>query len=181
MRCTGTLASVTYDMWRFTRREAGWEVGIMTNICREDRFRGIYNPTKYKLFFTKQMDRRLKDFGLSEGHVFFLMALDDENGRSLKEITDEVDVHKSLTTRMMKNLIENGFAVDTRESGKEYSVVLTDRGKEAKEAVKNALNEVMDILMGNLSEQDADDLYRILQKLQRAIDEAESGESVNGP
>lgn len=145
----------------------------MTDASDEERFKKIVNPTRYKLFFTKQIDRRISDLGLSEGHLYFILSLDGKQGISLRELTERVHVHKSLTTRMVRSLIENGFAMDAHESGKEYSVVLTKKGEYAKERSIQALKEVGELIMGGLSKDDLDNFLNIIEKIHRRMDDIE--------
>lgn len=135
-----------------------------------DSLQKVINPTKFKIFFTKKINERLENIGLTEGQVFFLIALDRSHGHSLKELTDEVGVHKSLTTRAVRSLIDNGFAVDMTESGKEYSLVLTEKGKKAKKDAAAAVREVMCDIFRDLDESDVDDLIRIMGKIHARIE-----------
>jgi DNA-binding MarR family transcriptional regulator len=134
------------------------------------------NPTRYKLFFTKHIDKRLNSIGLSEGHLYFILALDENKGMSLKEMTEKVQVHKSLTTRAVRNLIDNEFAKDLKESGKEYSLVLTEKGKHAKEKSIRALAEVTDMILGGLSKEELDELGSMVRKIQCRMDEVDRKE-----
>lgn len=137
-------------------------------------FKKFTNPTRYKLFFTRQIDDRIGDLGLSEGQIYFLFSLDREKGISLKELTEKVGVHKSLTTRMIKSLIENGFAVDKKESGKEYCVVLTDKGEKAKERCVDATKEIITTVMGSIPKDELESFFRILDKIHVKMEEMDS-------
>lgn len=131
------------------------------------------NPTRYKLFLMRQIGRRVADLGLSEGYLHFLLALDAENGISLRELTKKAGVHKSLTTRMVKGLIGNGFVVDTREGGKEYSVILTEKGLEAKRRYAEAHEDVVRLLLDPLSEDERRELFRIVGRIHERMEEME--------
>lgn len=130
----------------------------------------MLNPTKFKMYFAKKINERLGGLGLSEGQVFFLIALDRKTGMSLKELTEEVGVHKSLTTRMVKYLIENGFVEDLTESGKEYSAVLTAKGKKAKDDTIEALEAVMSDIFQDLTDEDMDSLMSISEKIMKRME-----------
>ncbi|MCL1811243.1 MAG: MarR family transcriptional regulator [Methanomassiliicoccaceae archaeon] len=86
------------------------------------------HPQPFKSFFSRFINDRIVDTGLTESQIVFLMILNESEGMSLKRMTEMVGVHKSLTTRAVKHLMSNGFVVNTAESGKEYSVVLTAKG-----------------------------------------------------
>jgi len=134
------------------------------------------NPIRYKLFFTKHIDERLNRIGLSEGHLYFILALEGDKGISLKEMTEKVQVHKSLTTRAVRDLIDNEFAKDLKESGKEYSLVLTEKGKYAKERSIRALKEVTEMILGGLSQDELEGLQATVRKIQRRMDEIDRKE-----
>ena len=137
------------------------------------------NPQRFKSFFSKYINERIASTGLTESQAVFLLNLNCKEGISLKELTDRVGVHKSLTTRMIKLLIEEGFIINTAESGKEYSVVLTKKGSSAQRIIDKAMSELFDMILEDLSDDEITLLYEILFKVRDKMERlSEDGTSV---
>jgi len=137
------------------------------------------HPQPFKSFFRRFINERICDTGLTESQIVFLTVLDKEKGMSLKEMTDKVGVHKSLTTRAVKHLLENGFIVNISESGKEHSIVLTAKGVKAKKTAIQAFSELFDLIFEDLTEEELAFLERILSKTRHKIDELSSQEQTS--
>lgn len=127
------------------------------------------NPQMFKSFFGKFITERIKDTGLTESQAIFLFHLDVKNGISLKELTELLCVHKSLTTRMVKILINGGFIVNESESGKEYSVVLTEKGAKAKTITESAFDELFKLIMKCLTEEEVEIFYNLAMKVRDRV------------
>lgn len=123
------------------------------------------NPQRFKSFFGKYISERIASTGLTESQAIFLVHLDNAEGISLKELTDRVGVHKSLTTRMIKILVDEGFIVNNAGSGKEYSVVLTEKGSSTKKLVEQVIEELFDMILDGLSDEEVTQLFNILEKI----------------
>jgi len=129
------------------------------------------NPQPFKSFISRFITERIGETGLTESQAVFLMILDDDRGASLKEVTERVCVHKSLTTRAVKHLLGAGLAANIAESGKEHSIVLTEKGMEAKMRVSAAFDELFGILMEDLTDEEFTAMERALAKIKRKMEE----------
>jgi DNA-binding MarR family transcriptional regulator len=138
------------------------------------------NPKPFKSFFSRFITEHVGCTGLTESQILFLLVLDRMNGASLKEMTEKIGVHKSLTTRAVKHLLDNGFVVNTAESGKEYSIVLTERGADAKNTAIEVLIELFDLIFEDLTDEELAVMERALTKVRRKMEELSSKEHEPG-
>jgi DNA-binding MarR family transcriptional regulator len=106
--------------------------------------------------------------------MVFLVMLDENKGMSLKEMTERIGVHKSLTTRAVKHLLENGYVINASESGKEYSIVLTPKGKAAKRTAFCAFSELFEMILEDLTEEELEIMERVLLKIRRKMEDLSS-------
>jgi DNA-binding MarR family transcriptional regulator len=134
------------------------------------------HPQPFKSFFSRFINERVGETGLTESQIIFLAILDEEKGKSLKEMTEMIGVHKSLTTRAVKHLLENGFVDNISDSGKEHAVVLTKKGAEAKETAVRALEELMELLLENVTNEELAAMEQTLSKIRDNMEELLSKE-----
>lgn len=134
------------------------------------------HPQPFKSFLSRFINERICETGLTESQIVFLAILDKKKGMSLKEMTDRVGVHKSLTTRAVKLLLSNGFVVNNLESGKEHSIMLTAKGVKAKETAIDAFSELFDLILEDLSEEEMMMFETSLIKIRRKMEELLSEE-----
>jgi len=135
-----------------------------------------FHPQPFKSFFSRFINERISKTGLTESQIIFLTILDKKRGMSLKEMTDRIGVHKSLTTRAVKHLLENGFVINTLDSGKEHSIVLTAKGVKAKEAAIKAVSELFDLILEDLTEEELATMEQAMLKMRQKVEELSSGE-----
>jgi len=129
------------------------------------------NPQKFKSFLSREMNKKISHLDLTESQAFFVLVLNKDRGLSLKEMTDRLGVHKSLTTRMTKCLIEKGLAVNTAESGREYSMILTKKGLEAKNIISEAFEDVWELVLRGLTSEEREMLHILFNKIHDRIRE----------
>jgi Transcriptional regulators len=129
------------------------------------------NPQKFKSFLSREINEKISHLDLTESQALFVLVLNKDNGLSLKEMTDRLGVHKSLTTRMTKHLIGSGFAINTAESGREYSVVLTKKGLEAKKVISKAFEDIWSLVFQELTPEEREMLHLIFVKIHNRIRE----------
>ena len=128
------------------------------------------NPKLFKSFFSKFITERVGEIGLTESQIVFLTILDEEKGMSLKGITERIGVHKSLTTRAIRHLSENGYVLNSSESGKEHSILLTPKGAEAKELAIQAFNELFEFILEDITDDELEVMERVMSKIKHKIE-----------
>jgi len=132
------------------------------------------HPKPFKTFFSRFINERIVETGLTESQIVFLTVLNEEEGMSLKDMTEMVGVHKSLTTRVVKHLSDMGFVINIAESGKEHAVVLTEKGTKAKETALRALGELFALLLEDLSDDELAAMDQVMTKIRQKMDELSS-------
>jgi len=137
------------------------------------------HPQPFKSFFSRFINERISETGLTESQIIFLLVLDKKNGMSLKEMTDMIGVHKSLTTRAVKHLIRKGYVVNTLESGKEHSIVLTAKGVKMREIAVQAFSDLFDIILEDFSEEELAVMEQSMLKIKRKMEELTSKEQAS--
>jgi len=137
------------------------------------------HPQPFKSFLSRFINERICETGLTESQIVFLAILDKKKGMSLKEMTDRVGVHKSLTTRAVKHLIENGFVINTLESGKEYSIVLTAKGAKAKEVAIQAFRDLIELILEDLTDEELAMMEKTMQKIRQKLEDLSSEEQIS--
>jgi DNA-binding MarR family transcriptional regulator len=134
------------------------------------------NPLQFKTFISKFITERVGETGLTESQIVFLIILDKEKGLSLKEMTERVGVHKSLTTRSVKHLIDNEFVVNISESGKEHAIVLTAKGARAKDSANRAFCELFEFVFEDVTDEEFAVFEEVMSKIRRRMEEISSNE-----
>jgi len=137
------------------------------------------HPKPFKSFFSRFINERIVDTGLTESQIIFLTILDEEEGMSLKDMTEMVGVHKSLTTRAVKHLSDMGFVINIAEKGKEHAVVLTEKGTKAKETAVRALGELFALLLEDLSDEELATMEQVMTKIRQKMDELSSKDMIS--
>lgn len=109
-------------------------------------------PRVIKQYMNSRMALRLEPLGLQGSHGQYLMAVHFNPGASMKEIAAQLMVDKSITTRTVGVLIDKGFVRNDSKESRRYSLVLTEEGERIIVTIKNALNEIWDELLSDLTD-----------------------------
>ena len=137
------------------------------------------HPTPFKSFFSRFITERVGETGLTESQIVFLLMLDKDKGMSLKDMTERMGVNKSLTTRAVKHLLENGFVINAAESGKEHSIVLTAKGAKAKRTAAQAFSDLFELILEDLTDEELTVMEQALSKIRHKMEELSSKEEFN--
>ncbi len=92
----------------------------------------------------KDIDERVRKYGLNSHHVQYLMALRIHDGQTLVGLSKFLDIDNANTHRVIKFLKENGYVYDDRKDSKskKYHVFLTERGKEVADEISDSIAEL---------------------------------------
>ena len=135
-------------------------MSTIMNRCEVD-----INPRAIKNYIEKRVSQTSESMGLKRTHGQFLKTIYDNEGLSLKELSNEMYVDKSLTTRVIKSLIDNGFVINMNNESREYRLYLTDKGNDAVSKIEKIVNDAWDELLSELT----DDEMETLTLLHRMI------------
>ena len=119
----------------------------------------------------KQMQKRfckeLKPCDLSNAHAMYLMVLYENDGLTLKELTESVNMDKANTTRVITDLNAKGYIYTDRikEGSRKYKVFLTEEGKKAAEIVRSAITKMLDNIFSILTDDEKAQYITILKKI----------------
>ncbi len=136
----------------------------MMNRCEVD-----INPRAIKNYIEKRVSQTSESMGLKRTHGQFLKTIYDNEGLSLKELSNEMYVNKSLTTRVIKSLIDNGFVINMNNESREYRLYLTDKGNDAVSKIEKIVNDAWDELLSELTDDEMETLTRIHMKINEKL------------
>ncbi len=139
-------------------------MSTMMNRCEVD-----INPRAIKNYIEKRVSQTSESMGLKRTHGQFLKTIYDNEGLSLKELSNEMYVDKSLTTRVIKSLIDNGFVINMNNESREYRLYLTDKGNDAVSKIKKIVNDAWDELLSELTDDEMETLTRIHMKINEKL------------
>ena len=139
-------------------------MSTMMNRCEVD-----INPRAIKNYIEKRVSQTSESMGLKRSHGQFLKTIYDNEGLSLKELSNEMYVDKSLTTRVIKSLIDNGFVINMNNESREYRLYLTDKGNDAVSKIKKIVNDAWDELLSELTDDEMETLTRIHMKINEKL------------
>lgn len=132
----------------------------------------IVNPREIKTFIDKRMAPKLVPLGLTPSTGLFIFIASKKEGASLKELSEIMNVDKSLCTRNAKWLIEKGFIVDKADEGTKYAIHLTDKGHKVANDVAKYHEEIWKELFKYTTEEERRTFVEITHKIKRVIDES---------
>ncbi len=139
-------------------------MSTMMNRCEVD-----INPRAIKNYIEKRVSQTSESMGLKRTHGQFLKTIYDNEGLSLKELSNEMYVDKSLTTRVIKSLIDNGFVINMNNESREYRLYLTDKGNDAVSKIEKIVNDAWDELLSELTDDEMETLTRIHIKINEKL------------
>lgn len=139
-------------------------MSTIMNRCEVD-----INPRAIKNYIEKRVSQTSESMGLKRTHGQFLKTIYDNEGLSLKELSNEMYVDKSLTTRVIKSLIDNGFVINMNNESREYHLYLTDKGNDAVSKIEKIVNDAWDELLSELTDDEMETLTRIHMKINEKL------------
>ncbi len=111
----------------------------------------------------KDLDERVKKYGLNSHHVQYLMALNIRDGQTLVGLSKFLDIDNGNTHRVVKFLKENGLVYDDRkdDKSKKYHIFLTDRGREVADEIAECVAELNRQYFSELSKEEVQVMRKI--------------------
>lgn len=120
------------------------------------------------------MGKKMEPLHIGPGQYTYLFALYVEDGQTQQNLSDRMLVDKSATARAIGKLEELGYVkrkpdnIDKRS----FRVFLTQKGLKIKPQLESIVEEVQEILLGNLSVEERNVLKGLLQKVARNMIDA---------
>ena len=123
----------------------------------------------------RYMTKELIPFGLSPGHHTFLMALFHKDGVRLEELARVLRVDKAVSTRMVRGLVEEGFAYRERDSidKRAYRVYLTEKGRALHPRTAGMIEVLTGVYLDGFSDEERILLMQMFDRMVKNVDRAE--------
>jgi DNA-binding MarR family transcriptional regulator len=125
---------------------------------------------KMNAFSDTRINLLLKDQDLKACYVPYILEIGNNEGCSMKELSILTGSDKGLTTRMVRALIQSDYVTNITESNRTYRLYLTQKGVEAFDISKSAIEQVLNNLFESLDETDKHNLKVVTEKLSRRMD-----------
>ncbi len=120
----------------------------------------------------RRLDEQLKTLGLSRTTWCILLAVGNEDLSQPSDIAEFVGIDRTATSRALRKMEEDGLL--GRSSGTEdkrtRQVVLSDQGRDAIAKATPFARKNSEILANILTGDEADELWRILSKIEDSAD-----------
>lgn len=123
----------------------------------------------------RYMAKELNPYGLSPGHHAFLMVLFHKDGVRLEELARTLRVDKALSTRMVRGLIEEGFAYRERDSTdkRAYRVFLTEKGRALHPRIAELIEILTGVYLDGFSDEERILLVQMFDRMVKNVDRAD--------
>lgn len=111
------------------------------------------------------VDKRLEKFNLTTGSYPYLLVLNKKDGISQNDISRELNVDKSMSTRTVKKLIDLGYIKkqENKEDVRAYKIYLTDKGKDIIPEILEIIDLWIDILVEGSEEEEIKNSIEFLE------------------
>ncbi|MFA6710887.1 MAG: MarR family transcriptional regulator [Candidatus Methanomethylophilaceae archaeon] len=133
-------------------------------------------PPLFKRYFETAMNRKLYGTGISASYTPFLIEIGYTDGISLKDLTERVSTDKSLTTRVVKSLIEKNLVENTSCCKRMYSIRLTEDGMKMRTLAISSIKEFYTALMEDLTEEEIAMIKTVIEKIRKKINDEQRNE-----
>ncbi|MGT2928701.1 MarR family winged helix-turn-helix transcriptional regulator [Streptococcus dentasini] len=139
------------------------ETSVLTNrLCFS-----IYESSK---LFNQYYKKALKPFSLTYTQYIVLLALWEEDKRSLSDLGEEIGLSSNTLTPLLKRLEEKDYIKRNRrqENQRFLTIALTDKGKKLQPEVEVVLHDCLDGILP-LSQEEIHQLILANQKINQAF------------
>ncbi|WP_148208161.1 MarR family winged helix-turn-helix transcriptional regulator [Methanosphaerula palustris] len=130
----------------------------------------------YLYWFKRRfMAKELTLYGLSPGHHPFLMVLYHMDGVRLEELARVLRVDKAVSTRMVRGLIEEGFAYRERDrtDKRAYRVFLTEKGRALHPKIVEMIDILTEVYLDGFSDEERILLVQMFDRMVKNVERAE--------
>ncbi len=111
----------------------------------------------------------LSKYNLTHFHAQYLANLDINKQMTLTELSENIGVDKSNTTRAIKDLVNKQYVIKVGDSSRKYMVELTPSGKSIVKTFRDYLKKLTTKVFKNFTKQELDTLFSLLNKLMMGV------------
>lgn len=121
--------------------------------------------------FSRALESRTAQYGVSSGQWRFLRVLWREDGLTQRELSRRVGMREPTTVIALKSLERSGFVVRTKnlEDRRKVHVFLTPEAKRLEATLLPAVAEVNDVALAGLSDSEVEILRKALTQVGRNL------------
>ena len=120
----------------------------------------------------KSMNDVVVEYGLTNAHASYLIALHLQDGQTLMDLSRFLDLDPANTNRAIKALKAKNLIYDDRESerSKKFHIFLTDEGRKLSERIMKHTSEVLNEPFEDIPYEDILTVRKVLIKALNKID-----------
>jgi len=109
------------------------------------------------------------------------MMLYNKDGVNQETLSETLHIDKATSARAIKKLEEQGFVTRIRDANdrRNYNVFLTEKAKKLKPKIREMLRNWTKILLKDISKEDEEKLFNLLEKIAQNATEYHSTEENN--
>lgn len=113
--------------------------------------------------------------GIAVSHGDVLYALFHKHRMTMAEIADQIAKDKSTVTALVNKLISMGYVTKERDymDARVVYASLTLKGRELQPVFEEISNRVLDMFYNNISQEEKEELIRILSKIENNFEKPE--------
>lgn len=125
------------------------------------------------------MAKRMEPLNIGVGQYVYLFRLYSEDGQSQQSLSDELLVDKAATVRAINKLEEAGYVVRKPDPAdkRSFQIFLTDKGRNIRPKLEEIVEDVLEILLKDLSMEECKLLKRLMKQTAGNMVEAVRGNS----
>lgn len=117
----------------------------------------------------------MKDSRIKPYHLMLVNGVGNSDGVSQKDLRDQIPFDKSYISVGVRELIDMGYMVNEGQ-GKVHCLKLTDSGRDLQVMSDMMFDLVQQSIVGLITEEEREELVRILRKISVSMDEIIQGE-----
>lgn len=120
----------------------------------------------------KTVTEAVKEFGITNAHAVYLIALKIQDGQTIVELSRFLDLDQANSNKALRVLKEKGFVYDDRvgEKTKKFHYFLTEEGSKVADIAMGKLESTLNSPLNDITREDQMVLRNILLKYLMNLD-----------
>ena len=78
----------------------------------------LLNISSLYRYTQKYFDKKLVEYNIGSGQLLFLFLINENEGISMQQLSNMVDIDKGTTTKSIKKLVDEGYVDSRRDPGR---------------------------------------------------------------
>ena len=126
-----------------------------------------FYASAFRRDFSLFCNEKLKEMGLSEGLLFFIIYIGKHPKCAPGELAQNIHQDSGYTTRTIEKLVQGGFVIreKSQEDKRSYELFLTEKGQALFRRSYELFTEWDEKALKNISAEDKKHLFRILKEV----------------